>query len=105
MKRILSVILVLILSSFVFAQNPAVQQKPLTQAEYVKMLYDVQKNPGIVGDLVEAVRKRGIGFELTDGIRGLTRTKGANNEELKRALEEAERRRQNSHLRRNRAKF
>ena len=95
MKRIFSVILVLILSSFVFAQNTAVQQKPLTQAEYVKMLYDLQKNPGNVEDLVEMVRKRGIGFELTDGIRGLTRTKGANNEELKRALEEAERRRQN----------
>jgi len=95
MKRIFSVILVLILSSFVFAQNTTIQQKPLTQAEYVKMLYDVQKNPGSVEDLIEAVRKRGIGFELTDGIRGLTRTKGANNEELKRALEEAERRRQN----------
>ncbi len=95
MKRIFPVILIFLLSSFVFAQNAEVQQKPLTQAEYVKMLYDLQKNPGKADELIETIRTRGIGFELTDGIRGLTRTKGANNEELKRTLEEAERRRQN----------
>ncbi|HVE58538.1 MAG TPA: hypothetical protein VNB22_17020 [Pyrinomonadaceae bacterium] len=95
MKRILSVILILILSSFIFAQSTAIQQKPLTQAEYVKMLYDVQKTPGNIPELIETIRTRGIGFVLTDGIRGLTRTKGANNEELKRTLEEADRRRQN----------
>ena len=59
------------------------------------MLYDVQKNPGSRDELVEAVRKRGIGFELTDGLRGLTRTKSKNDSELQRTLEEADRRRQN----------
>ena len=97
MKRILSVILLLILSSIVFAQekSPTPQAKPLTQAEYVKMLYDLPKNPGRAGELVEMIRTRGIGFDLTDGLRGLTRSKSANNEELKRTLEEAARRRTN----------
>lgn len=71
------------------------QDKPLTQAEYVKMLYGLQKAPGGKPDIVEALRKRGIDFVLTDGIRSLTRSKGANDDELKRALEEADRRRQN----------
>lgn len=71
------------------------QEKPLTQTEYVKMLYALQKNPAGKTELVEAVRKRGISFTLTDGLRGLTRSKGGNDEELKRTLEEAERRRQN----------
>lgn len=71
------------------------QQRPLTQAEYVKMLYGLQKDPGGKADVIEALRRRGIDFVLTDGVRGLTRSKGGNDDELKRALEEAERRRQN----------
>jgi hypothetical protein len=71
------------------------QDKPLTQAEYVKMLYGLEKNPGGRAQVVEALRKRGVDFTVTDGIRGLTRSKGANDEELKRALEEAGRRREN----------
>lgn len=71
------------------------QLKPLTQAEYVKMLFDLQKNPAKVSEVIDAVRGRGIAFALTDGLRGLTTSKSANNQELKRALEEANRRRQN----------
>ena len=70
------------------------QQKPLTRDEYVRMLYSLKQNPGGRPDIIEALRKRGIDFVLNDGLRGLTRTKGANDDELKRALEEAERRRQ-----------
>lgn len=93
MKKIILVILILISSlGFVFAQAG---QKPLAQTEYVKMLYDLQKNPNGKAALIEAIRTRGIGFELTDGLRGLTRTKGANDAELLRTLEEANRRRQN----------
>lgn len=88
MKRIVFVFIILCFSQFVLAQD-----KPLTQAEYVKMLYALQKAPGSKPDIIEALRKRGIDFVLTDGIRGLTRSKGANDDELKRALEEAERRR------------
>jgi len=71
------------------------QEKPLTQPEYVRMLYALPKNPAGKAELVDALRRRGIDFTVTDGIRGLTRSKGANDDELKRALEEAERRRQN----------
>jgi hypothetical protein len=93
MKKIISVVLILFSTSFVFGQGT--QQKPLSQAEYVKMLYDLQKNPGKKDELVEVVRRRGIGFELTDGLRGLTTSKSRNDTELKRTLEEAARRRQN----------
>jgi hypothetical protein len=59
------------------------------------MLYDLPKKADNKAALIEAIRSRGIGFELTDGIRSLTRTKGANDAELLRTLEEANRRRQN----------
>lgn len=95
MNKIYSVILILVLSSLLFAQETTVQQKPIAQSEYVKMLYDVQKNPNQIPELIEAIRTRGIGFVLTDGLRGLTASKSRNNAELKRTLEEAERRRSN----------
>lgn len=90
MKRTVVVLLLLLFSYSAFSQ-----EKPLTQAEYVKLLYGLQKNPAAKTDIIDALRRRGIAFTLTDGIRGLTRSKGANDDELKRALEEAERRRQN----------
>ncbi len=93
MKKIISVILILFSISFVFAQEA--QQKPLTQAEYVKLLYALEKNPGKKDELVEAIRRRGIAFQLTDGLRSLTRSKGKNDSELQRTLEESDRRRQN----------
>jgi hypothetical protein len=92
MKKIICAILILFSTSFVFGQSA--QQKPLSQAEYVKMLYDLQRNPGKKDELVESVRRRGISFELTDGLRGLTTSKSRNDAELKRTLEEAARRRQ-----------
>ncbi len=57
------------------------------------MLLD--KNPGKKDELVEAVRKRGIGFELTDGLRSLTTSKSRNDADLRRTLEEAARRKEN----------
>lgn len=88
-----SLILILFTAGFVFAQNAP--QKPLTQAEYVKMLYDLQKSSAKKDEIIEAIRTRGIGFQLTDGLRGLTTSKSRNDAELKRSLEEAERRRLN----------
>ena len=64
----------------------------MTQAEYVKLLYDLQKNPGKKDELVETIRRRGIAFELTDGLRGLTASKSKNDADLRRTLEEAARR-------------
>ncbi|MBV9241109.1 MAG: hypothetical protein JO314_03785, partial [Acidobacteria bacterium] len=57
-----------------------------------KMLYALQKDPASKAQIVEALRTRGIDFEVTDGLRSLTRSKGANDDELKRALDEAGRR-------------
>src|SRR5437016_3068169 len=90
MKKAVIAIILLCFALFAFGQD-----KPLSQTEYVKMLYSLQKNPGGKPEIIEALRKRGIDFVLTDGIRGLTRSKGANDEDLKRALEEADRRRSN----------
>lgn len=59
------------------------------------MLYEVQRTPAKKSELIEAVRKRGLGFELTDGLRSLTISKSRNDSELKRTVEEAERRREN----------
>lgn len=95
MKKISSAILILIFSAASFGQEVVQKQKPLTQAEYVKMLYDLQKTPAKRDEIVEAVRARGIAFELTGGLRGLTTSKSRNDAELKRTVEEAERRRQN----------
>lgn len=73
---------------------PAIgQEKPLTQAEYVQLLYGIERNSVKKDDVVDTLRRRGIGFVLTDGIRSLTRSKAANDDELKRALEDADRRR------------
>ena len=77
--------LVFALIIFCFVQSVFAQDKPLTQTEYVKMLYALQKDPGGKPEIIEALRKRGIDFVLTDGIRSLTRSKGANDEELKRS--------------------
>ena len=90
MKNVVIAIIILC-----FAVSGIAQEKPLTQAEYVKMLYALQKKPAGKPEIIEALRKRGIEFVLTDGLRDLTRSKGANDDELKRALEEADRRRQN----------
>lgn len=89
MKKLVFVFIILGLVHSAFGQ-----EKALTQPEYVKMLYALQKDPGRKAGIIEALRKRGIDFVLTDGIRSLTRSKGANDDELKRALEEADRRRQ-----------
>jgi hypothetical protein len=96
MKKFLSFVFILISSVFVFAQTP--QPKPLTQAEYVRMLFDLEKNPRKREEVIEAVRRRGIDFVVTDGLRSLTTTKSRNDVELKRALEEAGRRRENPSL-------
>jgi hypothetical protein len=93
LKRMKYAVLFVLLLSLTFIAQA--QQKPLTQPEYVKMLYGLQANPSEKTDIVDALRKRGIGFALTDGLRGLTRSKSGNDEELRQALEEAERRRQN----------
>lgn len=93
MKRFLVLPVILLFISGLFGQA-----KPLTQAEFVNMLYSLQKSPSAKVNIIGALRTRGIDFEVTDGIRGLTRSKSGNDEEIRRALDEADRRRQNPEL-------
>ena len=83
---------VLVLILFSFSTLTFAQEKPIAQAEYVKMLYGLDKDFSGRTAVVEALRKRGIDFVVTDGLRSLTRSKGRNDDELKRAFEEAGRR-------------
>jgi len=84
-------IILLVSCVAVSAQDP----KPLTNQEFVSLLYQLQRNPDTRDDLLEQIRKRGIGFALTDGMRSLVATKSGNDALLRRTLEEAERRRVN----------
>lgn len=93
MKRFFNFVFILALSISLFAQA-----KPLSQAEFVKMLYALQTSPSTKADIITALRTRGVDFEVTDGIRGLTRSKSGNDEEIRRALDEAARRRQDPEL-------
>jgi hypothetical protein len=68
---------------------------PLTNQEYVALLYQLPKHPEERDHLVDEIRKRGIGFQLTPGILSLTATKSGNDALLRRTLEEANRRREN----------
>src|SRR5688572_25450890 len=73
----------------------AQDQKPLTSQEIVKLLYQLPRYPEKRDEIVEEIRKRGIGFQLTDGMRSLVATKSGNDALIRRTLEEAERRRVN----------
>lgn len=74
-----------------FAQS----DKPISSQEMVSLLYLLPRHPEKREEIVEEIRKRGIGFPLTDGMRSLIATKSGNDALLRRTLEEAERRRVN----------
>ena len=81
--------------TFLFLPAAAQETKPLTSQEFVGLLYQLPRNPSMRDDLIDQIRKRGIGFPLTDGMRSLVATKSGNDSLLRRTLEEAERRRVN----------
>src|SRR5215470_7010484 len=87
--------LIFALLTFLALPATAQQFKPLTSQELVSLLYQLPRNPSMRDDLIDQIRKRGIGFPLTDGMRGLVATKSGNDALLRRTLEEAERRRVN----------
>src|SRR5215207_8746959 len=94
MYRISKLLLISILL-FSFVPLSAQQAKPLTSQEIVSLLYQLPRNPEMRDEVIEQIRKRGIGFPLTDGMRSLVSTKSGNDSLLRRTLEEAERRRLN----------
>ncbi|HKS09399.1 MAG TPA: hypothetical protein VJS13_07640 [Pyrinomonadaceae bacterium] len=90
-KKLICLSVILLSSVAVYGQD----QKPLTNKEVVTLLYQLQRNPETRDEVIEEIRKRGIGFQLTDGMRSLVATKSGNDSLLRRTLEEAERRRVN----------
>ena len=95
--RRLSFIIALLALSIVQPVKLAAQSsgQPLTSKEIVGLLYLLPRHPDKLDDIVAEIRKRGIGFPLTDGMRSLVATKSGNDPLLRRTLEEAERRRVN----------
>ncbi len=71
---------------------------PLTNQEYVALLYQLPKHPEERDRLIDEIRKRGIAFTVTPGILSLTATKSGNDTLLRHTLEEANRRRMNPAL-------
>ena len=60
------------------------QTTPLTSHEVVTLVYQLPKHPELRDDVVEEIRKRGIGFPLTDGMRSLVATKSGSDALLRR---------------------
>jgi hypothetical protein len=83
--------------TLVFCLTTAAQSSltPLTSKELVTLVYQLPKHPERRDEIAEEIRKRGIAFPLTDGMRSLVASKSGNDALLRRTLEEAERRRVN----------
>lgn len=90
----IGLLLLSLFSLTALAQDP-VPGTPLTSQELVRLVYQLPKHPEQRDEIVEAIRKRGLGFPLTDGMRSLVATKSGSDAILRRTLEEAERRRAN----------
>jgi len=79
-----------------FPQPTELQQgPPLTNQEFVKLLYQLPQHPDQRAELEDQIRKRGICFPITPGLRSLIATKSGNDSSLMHTLEEAGRRRDN----------
>jgi len=104
LQSLFGVLILLVSVSAVVAQTsnppfpPATELQhgpPLTSPEFVRVLYQLPKHPEERDKLIDDVRKRGIDFPLTDGLRSLVATKSGNDSLLRHTLEEADRRRAN----------
>lgn len=79
-----------------FPQPTQLQQgPPLTNQEFVRLLYQLPAHPEQREKLLNDIRKRGIAFPVTPGLRSLVATKSGNDPSIIRTLEEADRRRTN----------
>ena len=79
-----------------FPQATELQQgAPLTNQEFVRLLYQLPQHPEGREQLEDQIRKRGIAFPITPGLRSLIATKSGNDASLIHTLEEADRRHAN----------
>ncbi|MDT4897539.1 MAG: hypothetical protein QOH25_2616 [Acidobacteriota bacterium] len=88
-------ILLLIFLFSALALSAHAQSGPLTSQELVRLVYQLPAHPEKRDEIIEEIRKRGIDFQLTAGLRSVVATKSGNDVLLRRTLEEAERRRLN----------
>ncbi len=70
-------------------------EPPLTSEEFLRLVRQLPKQPSLKEEVIKEVRRRGIGFPLTSGLRSIVATKSGNDADLRRTLEEADRRRLN----------
>ena len=90
-----SILLVVVTAAASVAGFSQTSIKPLTSQEVVRLVYELPRHPERRDEIVEEIRKRGIDFPLTSGLRSVVATKSGNDPLLRRTLEEAERRRLN----------
>ena len=101
MRRSFSHHLIIVLFALLLVANPFLharaqsQPPPFTSQEFVQLLHQLPKRPEMRDEIISEIRRRGIGFALTNGLRSLVATKSGNDALLRRTLEEAERRRIN----------
>lgn len=74
------------------AVSPQSKETGFTNEEFVKRLHALPGRPDLLEELVIDLRRRGIAFRITPGLRSLVATRSGNNAVLRRTLEEAERR-------------
>jgi hypothetical protein len=85
----------LLLASCFLSAGAQSSDAPLTSQELVRLVYQLPTHPEKRDEVIEEIRRRGIGFTLTDGLRSVVASKSGNDVLLRRTLEEAERRRLN----------
>jgi len=71
------------------------QGPPLSNDEFVRRLNQLKVDPNESGKLIDDIRKRGIGFPITPGLRSLIATRSGNDSSLLHTIDEANRRRTN----------
>ncbi len=76
-------------------QVRAQSTNPLSNEELVRLINQLPSRPELRDEIVSEIRRRGINFPMTNGLRSLVATKSRNDALLRRTLEEAERRRKN----------
>jgi hypothetical protein len=92
-RRLLFCLLLVLAFGFQFAARA--QSTPLTSQELLRLVNQLPSHPEMKDEIVEEIRKRGIGFTLTEGLRSVVATKSGSDPVLRRTLDEAARRRLN----------
>jgi hypothetical protein len=92
-QRLLSLFLSVAACASFFARPASAQaQAPMTSEEFLALVRQLPARPSLKQEIIAELRRRGISFRPTTGMRSFVATRSGNDVELRRALEEAERR-------------